>query len=68
VSASPSSDEATSSQLITKQAAADLLGISPWTVMRLVADGELPVVRIGRCVRFVRRDVADFVQSRRLVA
>jgi excisionase family DNA binding protein len=68
VSASPSRYEITSPQLITKQAAAALLGISPWTVMRLVADGELPVVRIGRCVRFVRGDVADFVQSRRQVA
>lgn len=65
MSTSPSRYEIASSELITKQATAALLGISPWTVMRLVADGELPVVRIGRSVRFVRGDVADFVMARR---
>ena len=42
--------------LVDTREAARLLGVSSRTVWRLYASQELPIVRIGRAVRF---DVAD---------
>lgn len=40
------------------------LSLSTRTVARLVADGELPVVRIGRLVRVTPADLDAFIASR----
>lgn len=40
--------------LLTVSEVADMLGVSTMTVYRLVASGEIPAVRIGRCVRIPR--------------
>jgi excisionase family DNA binding protein len=40
--------DAESPMLVSVQRAAGLLGVHPRTIHRLVADGELPFVKIGR--------------------
>lgn len=37
------------------------LAVSKRKIAELVASGELPVVRIGRCVRFRPEDVREYV-------
>jgi len=44
---------------------AGILGLSRRQVGRLVKRGELPVVRLGRAVRFAPSDVLAYVESRR---
>ena len=46
--------------LIAMGAVAARLGVSPRTVRRLVASGDLPVVKVGRASRFRDEDVAAF--------
>ncbi|MFI5259551.1 MAG: helix-turn-helix domain-containing protein [Candidatus Limnocylindrales bacterium] len=41
--------------LLTVTRAAELLGVSRSTLYQLVAAGRVPVVRLGRAVRFPRR-------------
>jgi len=48
--------------LLTRAQVAERLGVSPRTVARLVACGQLPCVRIGRLARFRPVDVAGFVE------
>lgn len=52
------------STLLTKQQAADLLGVSERKVHDLIADGSLPTVRIGRCVRIHPDALEAYVKSR----
>lgn len=47
--------------LLRRQEAADALGLSIDTVARLIASGELNVVRIGSSVRVPRDDVARLI-------
>lgn len=54
-------------KLIERQAAADLLGVSPRTVDRWIASGALRAHRLGRLVRIALRDLEDFVRDRRIV-
>jgi excisionase family DNA binding protein len=42
---------------------ARLLGISRATLYRLVAAGEIPIVRIGRSSRIRRKDLDDFING-----
>lgn len=44
--------------------AADLLGISPWTVRAYVRDGHLRPVRIGRRVLLEETELERFVRDR----
>jgi len=48
-------------RLLTKQAAAWALSMKVRSVERLIAAGELPVVRIGRSVRVRRSDLDAYV-------
>jgi excisionase family DNA binding protein len=48
--------------LLTRAQVAERLGVSPRTVARLVACGQLPCVRIGRLARFRPVDVAALVE------
>ena len=49
--------------LVTLKEAAKLLAISERTLWQLQADGRLPSVRIGRCLRFRVSDIEAFAQS-----
>jgi excisionase family DNA binding protein len=51
--------------LHTIKQVADRLAVSPRTVHRLIAQGALPVHRIGRAVRVSEDDLARFLAARR---
>jgi putative molybdopterin biosynthesis protein len=52
-------------RLLNVEEAAGYLGITSWTVRRLVWRGELPSVPVGRCVRIDRKDLDDFIQRQK---
>jgi excisionase family DNA binding protein len=47
--------------LLTAAEAAKLLAIGARTLWRLTDNGEIPVVRIGRAVRYDRRDLLAWI-------
>lgn len=47
-------------------AAADLLGIVPRTLYRLINEGHLPAYKMGRVLRLRVRDVDDYVETLRV--
>lgn len=49
--------------LLTAPAAARALAISPRTLWALTQRGELPVVRIGRSVKYDPQDLARWIAS-----
>jgi len=49
--------------VLTVEEAAQLLGIGRTLAWRLVQEGELPSVRLGRCVRVPRRELEAWVQE-----
>ncbi len=51
--------------LLNAKEAARELGIGLRKLWSLTNTRELPHVRIGRCVRYCRDDVTDFIESRR---
>jgi len=52
-------------KLITKKQVAEVLGIHPRTVTRLVTEGRIPVIRVGRtAVRFRLSDVLAALECR----
>ena len=44
-----------------------LLGIGKTKAYELVTTGELPAVRIGRCIRVNRRELDEWLQAQRYV-
>jgi excisionase family DNA binding protein len=54
------------SDLLTREQAAEYLGIKPETlaVWLTTKRYNLPVVKIGRCVRYRLRDLEQFIESR----
>lgn len=55
-------------KLISKQDAADMLGVSVSTVERLIADGDLPMYKIrGQC-RLMTSDIKTYIAGCRRVA
>lgn len=50
--------------LLTKETAAGALSVSPRTIQRLIAAGELPTVAVGRSRR-IHRDALDAFVARR---
>lgn len=50
-------------RLVTVKYAAALLGVSTPTVHGLIASGELPGFRIGKCVRIPKEALEDYVNS-----
>lgn len=51
--------------LLTVEEAARCLGIGKTLAWRLVQEGQLPSVRLGRCVRVPRRALEEWVQEQR---
>ena len=49
-------------QLNTIREAATRLSVSTTTIRRLIEKTELPMVRVGRCVRLREDDVEAFIQ------
>ena len=47
---------------------ADLLGISRIHVFRLRRDQELPAFRFGRCIRFRRTEILDWLDTHREIS
>lgn len=44
-------------KLYTADQAAELLGVSPWTIRRWVREGQLRAFRVGRLVRIAASDM-----------
>ena len=54
-------------ELITKAEAAEILTVCEDTVDKLIKGGQLPAYRIAKtCTRLDRRDVMDYLESRRI--
>jgi excisionase family DNA binding protein len=52
-------------RLLTLKQAAEYLGISHWTVRRLVWNGSLPHVPIGRLVQLDRADLDAWIDEKK---
>lgn len=50
--------------LLRVEEVAELLGLGRTKVFEMISAGELPTVRIGRCVRVPRADLERWVSSR----
>lgn len=53
-------------QFFTVKTLAERLAVRPLTIYRLIADGKLPAVRIGRSIRFDPDAVSAFLNSVRV--
>ena len=53
------------SMTLTTQQAADLLGVSRPTIVRLITDGQLPAERVGNRHRLLLDDVLTYREARR---
>jgi excisionase family DNA binding protein len=54
--------------LVTVRQAAEMLAVSPRTIWRMIADGQLRVVRLRGCTRLVFGEVSRFVKNGGAVA
>jgi excisionase family DNA binding protein len=52
-------------ELLTVDEAAELMKVSSSTVYRLIYEGKLPAVRIGRLRRIMNVDLAEYLKSLR---
>ena len=57
----------TPGHLLSRREASAYLAISPRKLDQLVADGNLPRVKIGSCVRFERSDLDAFIAAQKAV-
>ncbi|GAA3053979.1 excisionase family DNA-binding protein [Actinokineospora globicatena] len=55
--------ETSNARLITVQQAADLMMVSRWTVYRLIWDGHVRSVQIGRSRRVIRESFDDYLSN-----
>jgi excisionase family DNA binding protein len=49
--------------LVKVTEAAKMLGVSPRTIWRMIADGQLTVSRFRRCTRLLRSQVVGFING-----
>lgn len=49
--------------LLKPEQAAEFLNVSPRTLWRLTASGDVPVVRLGRTVRYRRQSLSKWIES-----
>ena len=61
----PSSGPSKPTLLLKTQQAAESLAISPRKLWSLTASGEIPHVRIGRCVRYDFADLQQWIEDRK---
>ena len=61
----PSSGPSKPTLLLKTQQAAESLAISPRKLWSLTASGEIPHVRIGRCVRYDFADLQQWIKDRK---
>ncbi len=54
--------------LVPIEKAAELLGISPWTVRKYIRDRKLMAVHIGRRVLVEQSELRRFIEQARLVS
>ena len=54
----------TEARLLTVNEVADLLRVSRMTVYRLIKNGEMPALRVGRNYRLREEDVHDYLTER----
>jgi excisionase family DNA binding protein len=54
----------TDHQLLTVREVADTMRVSTMTVYRLIRDGEMPAIRVGKHFRLRTDDVAAYLESR----
>jgi excisionase family DNA binding protein len=54
----------TEARLLTVNEVADLLRVSRMTVYRLIKEGQMPALRVGRSYRLREDDVDDYLSSR----
>jgi excisionase family DNA binding protein len=54
----------TEARLLTVNEVADLLRVSRMTVYRLIKNGELPALRVGRSYRLREEDVHTYLMAR----
>ena len=52
-----------SNEVLTVSEVAEYLRVNPQTVYRKAKAGELPVVRIGRAIRFRRAELEEWMKS-----
>ncbi|MCP3913992.1 MAG: helix-turn-helix domain-containing protein [bacterium] len=52
-------------KLLKPDAVADLLGISPRKLWTITNQGDLPCIRIGRCLRYDEQDVAEWIERKK---
>ena len=57
------SDQPGRTRFLTVLEVADVMRVSKMTVYRLVHNGELPAVRVGRSFRVVEGDVNDYLRK-----
>ena len=54
----------TDHQLLTVREVADAMRVSTMTVYRLIRDGEMPAIRVGKHFRLRSADVQSFLNDR----
>lgn len=54
--------------LLTVARAAEILGLSEYSVRRAIAAGEMPYRRVGRAIRVTRTDIDEYLESVRVRA
>jgi excisionase family DNA binding protein len=54
-------------ELMDKEGLSEELGISVSKVTQMVVNKEIPYVRIGRLVRFLRSDIEEWVHHQRVL-
>lgn len=52
--------------LLSVREVADALGVHPETIRRLIHDGRLEAIRVGRVLRIARAELDRFVASQRV--
>jgi excisionase family DNA binding protein len=53
-------------QFYTVKTLAEKLSVKPLTIYRLIANGKLPAMKIGRSIRFDPADIDAFLQTVRI--
>jgi excisionase family DNA binding protein len=61
--ASSSSGDLSEVKFLTVAEVASMMRVSKMTVYRLVHNGDLPAVRVGRSFRVVEKDVHEYVRK-----